>query len=90
MGVLLEEDLRYLWLVEHLGLKGPLSVTWMRCCQRMGEGGVNLIQTKALCCCTQGPSLPSLMEMLEMSSVALWSLTFHPHLKALPVLTFFF
>ena len=25
-----------------------------------------------------------------MSSVALWSLTFHPHLKALPVLTFFF
>ncbi|CAN0391895.1 unnamed protein product [Rangifer tarandus platyrhynchus] len=28
VGVLLEEDLRYLWLVEHLGLKGPLSVTW--------------------------------------------------------------
>lgn len=61
VGVLLEEGLQYLWLVEHLGLKGPLNVLWVRCCQRMGEDGgeAHPDPGKALCSCTQGPSLPS-------------------------------
>ena len=61
VGVLLEEDLRYLWLVEHLGLKGPSMWCGMRYCQRMGEGGgeSHPYLGKALCSCTQGPSLPS-------------------------------
>ena len=60
-GVLPGEELRHTHLVEHLGLKGSLGVTWGEVLSEdRGEGGgeSHPDPAHALCPCTQGPPFP--------------------------------